>query len=229
MVHYKFFSEVIILLRSRQSRCDRIDSWYWRFCTSSLHVQMHSSTKGLLLSTAPRTRFRPAWGVVSSTFLTMLSNSLSVIPEYAMGLKVPVYQIHGGFYEVFWRKHRACNLEAISVHENPKRRRSFTASRGRRCSWLSKRSTQFDVLLSLPFQNHPQRYEKLVSYYSDTAIGQRKIRWLERDLNQSRSPSMPVRRLGVGIALEKSNWFTLNFQREFYACSAIVTKYKQSI
>ena len=33
------------------------------------------------------------------------------------------------------------------------------------------------------FQNHPQRYEKLVSYYSDTAIDQRKIRWLERDLN----------------------------------------------
>jgi hypothetical protein len=35
----------------------------------------------------------------------------------------------------------------------------------------------------LVFQNHPQRYEKLVSYYSDTAIDQRKIRWLERDLN----------------------------------------------
>jgi hypothetical protein len=46
---------------------------------------------------------------------------------------------------------------------------------------------------------------------------------------QSRSPSMPVRRLRVGIALEKSNWFTLDFQREFYACSAIVAKYKQSI
>ena len=43
---------------------------------------------------------------------------------------------------------------------------------------------------------------------------------------QSRSPSMPVRRLRVGIALEKSNWFTFNFQREFYACSAIVAKYK---
>jgi hypothetical protein len=39
---------------------------------------------------------------------------------------------------------------------------------------------------------------------------------------QSRSPSMPVRRLRVGIALEKSNWFTLNFQREFYACSAML-------
>jgi hypothetical protein len=46
---------------------------------------------------------------------------------------------------------------------------------------------------------------------------------------QSRSPSMPVRRLRVGIALEKSNWFTLDFQHEFYACSAIVAKYKQSI
>jgi hypothetical protein len=46
---------------------------------------------------------------------------------------------------------------------------------------------------------------------------------------QSRSPSMPVRRLRVGIALEKSNWFTLDFQREFYACSAIVAKYKQCI
>jgi hypothetical protein len=41
-------------------------------------------------------------------------------------------------------------------------------------------------------------------------------------LSQSRSPSMPVRRLRVSIALEKSNWFTLNFQREFYACSAML-------
>ena len=32
---------------------------------------------------------------------------------------------------------------------------------------------------TLAFQNHPQRYEKRVSYYSDTAMD----RWLERDLN----------------------------------------------
>ena len=57
---------------------------------------------------------------------------------------------------------------------------------------------------------------------------------------QSRSPSMPVRRLGVGIALEQCSgeieliqacdWLTadstLDFQREFYACLAIVAKYK---
>jgi hypothetical protein len=55
------------------------------------------------------------------------------------------------------------------------------------------------------------------------------ITYLEACGAQSRSPSMPVRRLGVGIALEKSNWFTLDFQRKFYACSAIVTKYKQRI
>jgi hypothetical protein len=61
-------------------------------------------------------------------------------------------------------------------------------------------------------------------------------------MKQSRSPSMPVRGLRVGIALEKSNWFrplinadwlaadsTLDFQRELYACLAIVAKYKQSI
>ena len=48
-------------------------------------------------------------------------------------------------------------------------------------------------------------------------------------LYQYRSPSMPVRRLRVGKALEKSNRFTLNFQREFYASSTIVAKYKQSI
>jgi hypothetical protein len=37
-------------------------------------------------------------------------------------------------------------------------------------------------LIRLLFQNHPHRYVKPVSYYSDTAIDQRKIRWLERDL-----------------------------------------------
>ena len=34
------------------------------------------------------------------------------------------------------------------------------------------------------FQNHPQRHEKPVSYYFDTAIDKRKMRWLERDLTR---------------------------------------------
>jgi hypothetical protein len=38
-------------------------------------------------------------------------------------------------------------------------------------------------LAVIQFQNHPRRYEKPVSYYSDTAIDQWKICWLERDLN----------------------------------------------
>jgi hypothetical protein len=62
------------------------------------------------------------------------------------------------------------------------------------------------------------------AHASPNPPGEGKLGWM-----QSRSPSMPVRRLRVGIALEKSNWFTLDFQREFYACSAIVAKYKQSI
>ena len=41
------------------------------------------------------------------------------------------------------------------------------------------------------FQNHPQRYEKTISYYSDTAIDQRKIRWLERDLYSHHRVSRP--------------------------------------
>ena len=34
------------------------------------------------------------------------------------------------------------------------------------------------------FQNHPQRYEKLICFQSYTATHQRKIHWLERDLKQ---------------------------------------------
>jgi hypothetical protein len=62
----------------------------------------------------------------------------------------------------------------------------------------------------------------------------------QSDSSQSRSPSMPVRRLRVGIAssgelelIQACDWLTtdstLDFQREFYACLAIVAKYKQSI
>ena len=46
------------------------------------------------------------------------------------------------------------------------------------------------------FNSDVQRYGKLVSYYSDTVIDQRKIRWLERDLNShlrvSRPPLYPL-------------------------------------
>ena len=50
------------------------------------------------------------------------------------------------------------------------------------------------VICKIPrvFQNHPQRYEKQVWYYSDTAINQRKIRWLERDLNSHLRVSRPI-------------------------------------
>jgi hypothetical protein len=54
----------------------------------------------------------------------------------------------------------------------------------RNCSGKTKQ-THGKIKLIL-FQNHPQRYEKPVSYYSDTAIDQRKIRSVEKfewDLN----------------------------------------------
>jgi hypothetical protein len=69
----------------------------------------------------------------------------------------------------------------------------------------------------------------MTSKYVINLIIRTSVHAKNRVLVQSRSPSMPVRRLRVGIALEKSNWFTLDFKREFYACSATVAKYKQSI
>ena len=45
---------------------------------------------------------------------------------------------------------------------------------GRRCARGS--NLTFNIAtIKVSFQNHPQRYEKPVSYYSDTAIDQRKI------------------------------------------------------
>jgi hypothetical protein len=78
-------------------------------------------------------------------------------------------------------------------------------------------------------------YKYIPEINKPLAFLERNIAFLERNISkrknrkianhtrhQSRSPSMLVRRLRVGIALEKSNWFTLDFQREFYPCSAIV-------
>ena len=59
------------------------------------------------------------------------------------------------------------------------------------------------------FQNHPQRYEKLVSYYSDTAIEQRKIRWLERDLNSHLRVSIDRR-----FNLIENHWYSSLYTKD---------------
>jgi hypothetical protein len=63
---------------------------------------------------------------------------------------------------------------------------------------------------------------------------QEKSTW--RQIVQSRSPSMPVKgghSSGEIELIQAADWLTadstLGFQRELYACSAIVAKYKQSI
>ena len=52
------------------------------------------------------------------------------------------------------------------------------------------------VIINGTFQNHPQRYERLICFHSYTATTNEKICWLERDLNLhlrvSRPPLYPL-------------------------------------
>ena len=75
-----------------------------------------------ILSSAPRTRFLPACGVVCITPLTIVSNLLSVISEYPNSSNVPDS----------WRRLRSVleetpRIREISVHAKPKRRRLFAS------------------------------------------------------------------------------------------------------